>query len=140
MNRLALCAVVVELLAEQFPDARHIGAVSPEESRGLKGSDAGLVLEIMGVNHNAGVHRIGLDRPNLHIVRDVLHDLCDHLAGARRIGLDIRELGIPNGILTLAVVIQHHNGLCDIQKPRALDHRRPVGIHDNKHRVLVEEL
>ena len=92
----------------------------------------------MRVDYNAGVHGIRLDRPYLDLIRNILHHLRDHLASAGGIGFDIGELGIPNGILALSVMIQHHNGLCGIQKPRTLDHGRTVCIHDHKDGAFIE--
>ena len=135
-----LCTVVLDLLPEHFPYPGDIHTIPSQEGGSLKGPDAGLILEVMGIADDSCIHRVRLCHADLHVIRDILDDLRNHFRSTGSIGLYIRQGRVPDGALALPVMIQDHDGLRSFQKVRRFHDQGIVGIHHHQHGVLVQKL
>ena len=73
-------------------------------------------VKIVGIDHDTGIHRVGLGRFDTDSVGDVLQNFRNHLTRGRGVRLYVRKHRIVDDLTALTVMIQNHNGLDQLKK------------------------
>ena len=136
-HSLCLCLIILHIFPEQLAHSRNVRPASSQEGRCLKGTDAGLICKILGINHNTRIHGVCLCRPHLDAVCNILQHLCHHFTGRRSIGLYIGKHRIVNNLVAGPVVVQHNDRPHQAQKGRLICDAGTVYIHHHKHGVGI---
>ena len=127
----------LHIVPQHLPYKGDICPAAAQEGGRLKGAHAGLVHKVVGVNDNARIQAVGLHGRYLHVVRDILEHLGNHLAGRGGIGLDVGQKGVVDIVASLPVVVEDHDSAGHVQELRALRHTRPVGVHHDDHGAVT---
>ena len=136
-DRIRLGLILQRIFSEQLTHTGHIRTVSSQKCCCLKGTHTRFCHKVAGIHHNSGEHAVCLLRSDLHIVIGILQNLRYHLRCGRSIRLHIRESCILNGIRTLSVMIQHHNGFAHAQQVGTLCYRRFVNVNHYQYAVAT---
>ena len=134
------CLIILHIIPEQLAYAGYIRSVPTQKCCSLKGTHTCLIGEVVGIDHDTGIHGICLCCLDLNTVCDILQHLRYHLTGGRRIRLYIGKHCIADHLAALTVMIHHDNGLHQLQKLWRIGDTGPVYIHNYQHGTGIHQL
>ena len=121
-----------QVVLEELLHVAGVSAGAAEEGRRLKGAGAGAHGKVLGVQHDAGQHRLGLDLEEVGGLQDVLEQLGDQLAGRGCVGLVEVEGGVGDIGGRPAVVVDDGHPGAALQQVLAHDLLGAVGVHHHQ--------
>ena len=118
-------------------DILGVGACPAQPGRRLEGAPAGAVGKVLGVQHDARQHRLGLGPEHVPGLDEVLHQLRHQLAGGAGIGLVVVEGHLLDVAAAPAVVVDDRHPVAALQKLLGLHAGGAVGIHHHQEGVAL---
>ena len=77
----SLFLIGFQIIPEKLAHIGDVGARAAQHRSGFKGAHTGAVDEIMRIDHDTGVQRVGFLFGELNFGVSILYDLSDHLTG-----------------------------------------------------------
>ena len=131
-NQPGFPLVRIHAARKQLAHLHRVRTQPLEIGRGLERPYARFDYKVLGIQHDARQHGLGLQPPKLTAVPKILQQLRHHFGRARSVGLVVKDHGVFYIVDHLPVMVDHHNGLACRIDLQGLHHAEIVRIHDNQ--------